>query len=67
MFNSNRKPNMILKSLMYQSTNKNREEKENYSNTNLLVNKNREKEKDINCLRKRNKVIMIEKRQLFKE
>jgi hypothetical protein len=63
MYNSNRKPNMILKSLIYQSTNKNKEEKENYSNTNLLSHKN----KDINCLRKRNKVIMVEKRQLFKE
>jgi len=63
MYNSNRKPNMILKNLIYQNTNKNREEKENYSNTNLLLHKN----KDINCLRKRNKVIMVEKRQLFKE
>ena len=63
MYNTNKKPNMILKSLIYQSTNRNREEKENYSNTNLLLHKN----KDINCLRKRNKVIMVEKRQLFKE
>lgn len=63
MYNSNRKPNIILKSLIYQNTNKNREEKENYSNTNLLLHKN----KDINCLRKRNKVIMVEKRRLFKE
>ena len=63
MYNSNRKPNMILKSLIYQSTNKNKEEKENYSNTNLLQHRN----KDINCIRKRNKVIMVEKRQLFKE
>lgn len=63
MYNTNKKPNMILKSLIYQSTNRNREEKENYSNTNLLLHKN----KDINCLRKRNKVIMVVKRQLFKE
>ena len=63
MCKTNRKLNMILKSLIYQSTNRNREEKENYSNTNLLLHKN----KDINCLRKRNKVIMVEKRQLFKE
>ena len=50
MCKTNRKPNMVLKSLIYQSTNRNREEKENYSNTNLLLHKN----KDINCLRKRN-------------
>lgn len=58
--NTNKKSSVLFKSSIFPNLNKNKEEKENYSNTNLL-NRN----KDINCTGYHNKVIMIGQKKLF--
>ena len=59
--NTTKKSSQLFKSVILCNSNNNKEEKENYSNSNLLLNKN----KDINCLRYHNKVIMIGQKKLF--
>jgi hypothetical protein len=60
--NTTKKSSQLFKSvILLSNSNRNKEEKENYSNSNLLLNKN----KDINCLRYHNKVIMIGQKKLF--
>ena len=52
---TNKKSNLLFRSAFFSGTNNNREEKENYYNSNLLLNKN----KEINCIGKYNKVIRV--------
>lgn len=58
---TSKKSILLFKSINF--SNKNKEEKENYSNSNLLLNRN----KDINCTRYYNKVIMIGQKKLFQD
>ena len=52
-----------IKSTNFSDSKKNKEEKENYTNSNLLLRRN----KDINRTRHYNKVIMIGKKKLFQD
>lgn len=58
---TSKKSGLLVKNTAFPNFKKNKEEKENYSNSNLLLCKN----KDINCNRNYNKVIMIGQKKLF--
>ena len=60
---TSKKSNFLIKSTNFSDSKKSKEEKENYSNSNLLLRRN----KDINCTRNYNKVIMIGKKKLFQD
>ena len=60
---TSKKSDILIKSSTFSNEKKNKEEKENYFNSNLLLNRN----KDINCTRHNNKVIMIGQKKLFQE
>lgn len=58
---SNKKSNLLFRSAFFASTNNGKEEKENYYNSNLLYNRN----KEINCGGKYNKAFRVGKKKLF--
>ena len=55
--------NLLFRSAFFSSTNNGKEEKENYFNSNLIFNRN----KDINCVEKYNKANRVGKKKLFDE
>ena len=59
---TSKKSSVLFKNTIFPTYKKDTEEKENYSNSNLLLYKN----KDINCNRNYNRVIMIGQKKLFK-
>ena len=58
---TSKKSSVLFKNTIFPTYKKDKEEKENYSNSNLLLYKN----KDINCNRNYNRVIMIGQKKLF--
>ena len=55
--------NLLFRSAFFSNTNNGKEEKENYFNSNLIFNRN----KDIKCVEKYNKAIRVGKKKLFDE